>query len=170
MHVYMRDVYLWMYVCIAVWVCVCMCMCVCVCVCMCVYVRACVCTYNTHKTAHTYSERFSEALPYARKRKEPSGRDHDARGEGGRRGRGRGRGRGGGNPPRNHAHAGAVEQRNSFMDQVLILKRTLNRILYTTLKLALYSMVSTFDSMFSIRYCRQQRILYIVSKVLTIYC
>ena len=63
---------------------------------------------HTHKRAHAFSERFSEALPYARKRKEPSGRDHDARGEGGRRGRGRGRG--GGHQPRNHAHAGAVEQ------------------------------------------------------------
>ena len=86
----------------------------------------CVRVEHTHEPAHTYSERFSEALPYARKRKEPSGRDHDARGEGGRRGRGRGRGRGGGNPPRNHAHAGAVEQGDSCRDQVLILKRTLD--------------------------------------------
>ncbi len=49
------------------------------------------------------SERFSEALPYARKRKEPASRDRDARGR-------RGRGRGGGHQHRGRAHTGAAEE------------------------------------------------------------
>ena len=45
---------------------------------------------DSHTRSLTHSERFSEALPYARKRREPFSRDNDSRG------RGRGRGRGGG--------------------------------------------------------------------------